>query len=293
MEKSIVVPEKPGYLQTVTSTGEEFRAGLPGGINLPFLSIRGKEFRVRKGDQEAPLARELEVVFIAARQTISKRYYKDKYTGVGAGTVPTCMSTDGVTPDVPNPISESCSTCPMNVWGSRVTDAGKLAKECQDYKRLIIGLLGENIYPLVFDVPATSLKAPKGQIGKDMMLKSYLDILAQHQIPPFAVVTRLTFTGAEYPQVAFEFVRYLSEEEYEKVRKLREGNEDIKETLAGGETPAQVSESSLPAEAASNSAEELLSPVEETSSPVEEPSPQVVPLNDGDLLAEVKKLLEN
>lgn len=233
----VVMEQKPAFLQSAVPAGtNEFGGGLPGGIALPFLSIRGKEFRIRKDGQEVSLrVRELPVVFIAARPNVSKRYYETAYSS-DASIMPTCHSTDGVTPDVATPVYPDCASCPNNVWGSRITPAGKQAKECQDYKRIIVGIFSEKgLAPVVLDVPATSLKAPRGQKHQDvMMLREYLGALSRHNIDPTTGVTKLSFTDAEYPQISFSFGGYVGESTWNEVRGLRD-DKDVLEALGNSD----------------------------------------------------------
>ena len=212
----------PAHLRGAKSAAlDEFAAGLGKGIPLPFLSIRGKEFRLRKDGQELNTRqRELSVIFIAARHSKSKRYYKDKYVS-GSLEAPDCSSRDGVTPDVAEPIHPNCTHCPMNQWGSRQSEAGKDAKACSDYKRIVIWPTGMTEEPLVLDVAATSLKAPKGQKHTVLMLGDYLAQLAKHGMDPTQVVTKIAFTDAEYPQLCFNFERFVTEAEWARVQEFR------------------------------------------------------------------------
>lgn len=241
----------PAHLQQYANpeVAAEFEGGVAGGFPLPFLSIRGKEFRLRKDGQEYNTRlRELPVVMIAARPTLSKRYYDKQYSS-GSIDAPRCSSRDAVTPDVAEPINDKCATCPMNAWGSRVTESGKQAKACQDYKRIVIWPLELTQEPLVLDVAATSLRAPKGQAGNVMMLRDYTQVLKKHQMAPHMVVTKLQFTDAEYPQVCFAFERFVEEDELQKALALRESEEvqtvigeDLHDSAAATEaTPTDAS----------------------------------------------------
>lgn len=233
----VIMEQRPAFLRDTTPTSaDEFRSGLVSGIALPFLSIRGKVFRIRKDGQEIPLrVNELPIVFIAARPNVSKRYYDAAYAS-DMSAMPACHSMDGVTPDVANPVHPDCASCPKNAWGSKITPSGKKAKECQDYKRLIVGIFGEkDLMPVVFDVPATSLKAPRGQRHQDtMMLREYLDTIARHAIDPITAVTKLFFTDAEYPQVSFSFGGYVSENIWHRALELRD-DKDVLEALGNGD----------------------------------------------------------
>jgi hypothetical protein len=291
------IENKPAYMQkTDLRVTDEFEGGLAAGLALPFLSIRGKEFRVRKDGNEVALnVRNLPLVLVAARSTISKRYYAGVYSSDAAGALPDCWSDDGITPAVPNPVSPTCIGCPKNAWGSRITPAGKQAKECQDIKRLIVALKpGDKYQALVLDVPATSLKAPRGQRVDGMLFREYLETLKRHGVQPIECETVVTFTSAEYPQLSFAFSRYLSEDEWRQVLALRE-DPDVLEAL-GNSKPAEASptlppkpEYMKPEEAPKAETPKAETPKAET--PKAETPKAETPKNDADVLAEVMKLL--
>lgn len=169
-------------------------------------------------------SRELSVILIAARHTLSKRYYAEKYT-TGSLEAPDCSSRDSVTPDVADPIHHNCTHCPKNQWGSRITEAGKEGKACSDYKRVVLWPVELSEDPLVLDIAATSLKAPKGQKHTVLMFGDYMTQLAKHGMDPTQVVTKVSFTDAEYPQLSFTFERYVDEDEWLRVQELRESDD--------------------------------------------------------------------
>ena len=76
---------------------------------------------------------------VRSNENLSKTYYKGKYTE-GDNSKPNCWSASGVAPDpnVPNPVSSKCQGCPMNAWGSRVSDEGKKQKACSDVRRMAV-----------------------------------------------------------------------------------------------------------------------------------------------------------
>lgn len=228
---------KPAFLQQVENQlHEEFSGGMEGGLALPMLSIRGKEFRFRfQGQEQSTRQREIEVIMVASRTAVSKRYFAESYTA-GETATPTCASSDGIAPDSGTELqSDKCATCPHNAWGSKVTQSGKLGKACNDYKRLVVlpimnGKLIEP--PSILDVPATSLRMPKGYQGHDLFLREYLNQLSRNQVPPTGAVTKLGFTDAEYPQLCFEFSRFVDEDEFNKANGFR-GTDDVESVLSG------------------------------------------------------------
>jgi hypothetical protein len=239
-----IASQVPAYLQqNAPKTTDEFSGGIAASFPLPFLSIRGKEFRLRKDGQEmATGKRELQMVFVAARSTLSKRLYDKKYVS-GTIEAPVCSSANSITPNVADPVAPACQTCPKNQWGSRITEAGKQGKECQDYKRIIVWLVGYSDTPMVLDIPATSLKAPKGQKHSVLMLGDFLGQLAKHGMDPTQVVATVSFTDAEYPQLCFDFNRFATEDEFAKVLELR-ASDDVRTVLDEDafEAPGEIKE---------------------------------------------------
>lgn len=250
MSNEMMIPNgKPQYLAKRGEAGvgvDEFLGGVSGGMPLPILSVRGKEFRLRfQGQEMNTRSREIEVVLVASRPHVSKRFFAQSYSS-GETVAPDCTSTDGITPDVPEPVNDKCATCQKNAWGSLVTASGKQAKECNDYKRLVVlpiinGQMSQQA--CVLDVAATSLKSPKGYKGNELFLREYLSTLQRHDLPPTAVVTKLMFTDAEYPQLCFGFSRFAEENEFDRATALRE-EPDVQTVLEANvaEAPAKIEE---------------------------------------------------
>lgn len=226
-----LVDQLPDYLRDNATSPDEFSGGIAPAFPLGFLSIRGKEFRLRKDGKEAnSRKRELEVIVVAARPSMSKRYFEKKYEA-GANEAPDCSSRDGVTPDVAEPVHPNCTHCPKNQFGSRVSESGKEAKACGDYKRVIVWVLGMELEePLVIDLPITSIKAPKAQKHTVMMFGDYLSQLQKHGLDVTKVVTKVEFTDAEHPQLCFSFGRLVSAEERQTVLGMR-GSDDVQTVL--------------------------------------------------------------
>lgn len=135
-------------------------------ISFPVVSIKGKVFTVKHGEEQTVLTRlddpdspasYIDVVVIAANKGLSKAYYKTGYTE-GSVEAPDCWSNDGEKPDesVERPVAKSCKTCPYNQFGSRITDDGKKAKMCSDSKRLAIATPDDLMNPMLLRLPATT-----------------------------------------------------------------------------------------------------------------------------------------
>lgn len=238
MTNALAIPsKKPAFLAKVeasTAVADRFSAGLGGdGIPLPFLSFRGKVFRLRKDGQEASTkSNTIEVILVDSRPNNSKRFFEGQYVQ-GETEAPRCSSVDGVTPDVDDPVCGTCAACPNNVWGS-ANRTGSAAKACADYKRLVvIPLVGDKAYgPCILDVPAASLRTPKGADPKEMQLREYIKLLSGNGADPCTVVTEISFTDDEFPRLVFTYKRYVTEAEYKSVQAAQE-EEDVKFVIAG------------------------------------------------------------
>lgn len=191
------------------------------------MGFRGKVWAVKHGGTELPLMREdgdgprnsIEVVLVKASGPISKIFYENGYEP-GSTAAPDCWSGNGVTPDtsVQKKVHPTCADCPMNAWGSKVTEAGKQAKACADSRRVAI-VPAEDMQneayggPMLLRVPAASLKD----------LKAYGDLMASYQYPYFAAVTRISFDPAEsFPKFVLTPVRPLNDTEAEFIKTLRD-----------------------------------------------------------------------
>lgn len=189
------------------------------------ISIRGSKWRIKSGGEEHAILNDddeaipsIEVVMLKANKGVSKLYYASKYTE-GDDEAPTCMSSDGITPDDSSTKkqSENCATCKHNQWGSRITEAGKKAKVCADTRRMAVWVMSplpdgcDDTAPVLLRVPAASL-ADLATFGQNMARKNY---------PYNALVTKLGFdVSASYPKLTFKAHRPISDEEAETVTKM-------------------------------------------------------------------------
>jgi hypothetical protein len=229
MANEITIPQGFGAVSTVFSgaagTNDELGAGVASSYGI--VGYKGKVWSIRHQGNEQILMRDdgdgprnsIEVVLIKASPAISKIFYKQGYVD-GSNAAPDCWSANGQTPDasVQNKVSPTCAACPMNAWGSRVTEAGKQGKACSDSRRVAITPVADidnDLFggPMLLRVPAASLKD----------LKGYGDTLNSYQYPYYAVATRVSFDPQEaYPKFVFSAVRPLTDEEAKKVMALRE-----------------------------------------------------------------------
>jgi len=192
--------------------------------SLPRLSIRGKQFRLTKNEEEVayPMGQALEVVILAAdpEKGMAKSFYAGSYSK-DSDEMPDCFSSDGLTPDsfVEAPKCRSCAECPNNVFGSGTDSSGNPSKgkACSDHKNLFVveaSELDQTIY--VMRVPATSLKS----------LSQYGRKLSKHNLEPEFMVTALSFTDDEHPQLIFDAKRYCTADEV-KITVARSDSDEL------------------------------------------------------------------
>ena len=208
-----------------TPKEDDLSAGVQTGFGI--VGYKGKVWSTRYRGSEDVMMREdgdgprnsIEVVILKASSHVSKIWYQNGYIE-GSTAAPDCFSTNGVVPDPGSKTKQSntCATCPMNAWGSRITPAGKQGKACSDSKRLAVvplhnipneGLGG----PMLLRVPAASLRDLAGY-GEKMQALGY---------PYYSIGTRVSFDAAEaYPKFVFGAIRPLSDAEADKVLEMRD-----------------------------------------------------------------------
>lgn len=213
----------PAHLQQYKKQAEA-AAGMVTGFNsLPKISLKGKQFRYMKDDKEFvyPMGAPFNCVILAIDPPagVAKSWYAKAYSGDDA-ELPDCFSADGITPDnlAGKKQARSCAECPKNVFGSGTdaTGAPSKGKACGDFKNLFVvesDKLDEQVS--VLRVPATSLKN----------LSSYGRELNKNSVAPQLVITQMTFTDAEYPQLEFKAIGWLSEGDAEKMIQRSEGDD--------------------------------------------------------------------
>jgi len=217
-------------IKALVESGGLNNSDLSEGIGSGFgvISIKASKFRIKYKGEEFPIVDangdpvpSLECVIVKANPNITKQFYAEGFVD-GSTSPPDCYSLDGKKPDerVENPVHVNCATCPKNQFGSRITEAGKKAKACNDTRRLVVVPLNDMKNesfggPLLFRVPPSALKG----------LQEYADMLSRRQYPYFAVATRIGFDiDASHPLPIFKPIRPLSEEEAATVLELRDAD---------------------------------------------------------------------
>lgn len=228
MTKDITLPASfSGAMSSVfaNAAGDELGAGIQSGFAI--VSYRGKTWSIKFQGNETPLMRDdgdgargsIECIIVKAAAPISKIYYKDGWVD-GSNAAPDCWSTNGLTPDPASSDKQNttCAGCKQNVWGSKITEAGKQAKACADSKRLAIVPMNDidnDLFggPMLLRIPAASLKD----------VKLYGDMLQQRGFSYFAVATRISFDVSEsYPKFVLNAIRPLTDDEAVKIMELRD-----------------------------------------------------------------------
>lgn len=230
------------------------------GASFAVISIKGKVFQVKYGGHSTPVLVEIngqqyaapyfDVVIPKARAELSKTWYPGGYQD-GDDAPPTCWSEDGINPLAPleqRPLAPlqggghctDCRMCPMNVFGSKMTDDGRKAKACGDTRKLLVlpmkldsaghqTLDSENAKyggPMLLRVPAASLK-PFAEYGAKLQAMG---------LAYYGVVTRLEFDPTQaYPKFVLKAVRGLTEYEAGEMVRVRDSAQ-ARQILEGSHT---------------------------------------------------------
>lgn len=228
MSKSHVIPFEtanlPAFLQETFGITNDLIVS--GGGGYPTVSIKGKVFTLKRGDEKTLItnaddepARSLEVVILKAGPAgdkLSKVFYKSGYTE-GSDAKPLCYSNDGVAPSInaQEPQCKTCAACPQNIWGSHVSEDGKKGKACSDSKRLAIAPAGQINDPMLMRVPAASLKA----------LTAFGQQLAKRGVPYQAVVAKIGFDySVAHPALTFKPVGFVDESTLGDIKEAMESD---------------------------------------------------------------------
>ncbi len=221
----------PAVFNQSKVNADDLGAGI--GSSFSILTLRGKVWRTKyRGEEHVHMMEpsapgmpppgprpSVEVVIVKASPVIAKIFYAEGYSE-GDKEAPDCWSVNGQTPDPASPAKQcqTCAACPQNIWGSRMTAAGKPGKACQDSKRLAVvpaGDLRNEMFggPMLLRVPAASLQ--------DM--GAYSSLLQQHGHSYFSVVTSLSFDHTvAYPKLVFTPLRAVNDAEARTILELQD-----------------------------------------------------------------------
>lgn len=232
----------PAHLQgpDVAAQIAAANAAAAGGIKtggFPSISIKANKFHIKDGGEVMTLMNQpqagqpalpmmcLEIVVVAANAAITKTYFPGDWVEGADDQAPDCRSSNGVTPDadIPVPQNNVCATCPKNQWGSKVSKlSGKDIKACDDSKQLAVLPASDLAYK------ALGLQVKKGSLTN---WGGYVRALTERGYPLEALVTNVTFDATANGILQFAFNRFLSVEEYAKVKERASGS-DVKLIVA-------------------------------------------------------------
>lgn len=280
----------PDYLREAADETTKDIAGSSGGKQI---SIKGGVWRMVVGGEEVAKNedRSMNLVVIASGKGVARTFYAEKYEE-GKDIKPACWSAEGdkPNPEVENPQSSSCATCPQNIEGS---GEGK-SRACRYSKRLAVALendIGGNIYRL--QVPAKSYFGKAD--GDKMPLQAFGKFLAGHGIPITGIVTEARFdTNEAVPVLKFRAVRPLTRDEWETAKQQSQ-TEDAKQAIEfrmvvgkgkGESQPALPQAFKEAAPAPKAQAEEVSEPTKREAKPKAAPAAAPANKNVADILSD-------
>jgi hypothetical protein len=182
---------------------------------MPHISTRGSRFNFMRNGQLEGIAQTLylDVVVLAQRAAVSRLWFAGQFDPNATEKLkPACWSIDGVTPGAPaeqrpavtltngaqRPVN-SCAECPNNIKGSAANGKGKACA----YKQTLIVAAPDKLDEVWrLDVSGMGVF---GESQPDKQLRSWSDYkswLASRPgmpggVPPFAVITRLSFDARQ------------------------------------------------------------------------------------------------
>jgi hypothetical protein len=247
------------------------------GTSFPHLSIKGKVFHLVRGDERTLItkpgeddepASSIEAIILDANPILSKVFYAKGYEE-GTAEKPTCYSNNGVSPeaDAQEPQAKKCAVCPHAQWGSKITEAGKQGKACQDSRRVAISTPGTPEEPILLRVPAASLKP----------LAEYGTMLARRGVDFSAVVTKIGFDyTVAHPALTFKPVGFIDADMAGKVAEAKNGDL-VKAVIGAGSAPAGIEDADpdtgeIPSYSAAKEAEKAVDKAPATSAPALAPA---------------------
>jgi hypothetical protein len=280
---------------------DQLRSGLSSGESVPRISLKGARFRIKDGDAETVLDQtNIDVIILGANTGVAKSYYAGAYDPSAEQTGPDCASMDGVRPlaDAPNPQNDVCASCPMNVWGSKITPQGQKIKACSDSKHIAV----------------VAADAPSGPVYKLIVTASvlkdfnaYLVQLGRRGLSPELVRTRLAFDpNASYPKLTFNLGGYVAADQMDVVDalitddrvKAATGMNQISSAPAlpapAAPKPLLVSAPAAAPKAVNGFGSAAAAPVAAAPKPAPKPEPVAAPVaKDDALAAEIEALLNS
>jgi len=266
----------------IVGTGlDEDTKAVAGGDSSKRISIKGGVFRLFAGGKEIASIedRHMNVIFVKMSHNPSRNYYKDAYVE-GAKVSPACWSEDSKVPhpDVKNPISSSCSTCPKAMKG---TGTGGQGAACRLSWRTAV-VLPNNPSGDVLQLVIPSASCWGDEDNGRWPFKAYIKMLAAHNVSAGRVVTKMQFdTKATAPKLLFSPAGVVATEDYSIIAdqaKSRDAEGAVKLMVyqaKDGEGAEEASTESILAAASSGTGPVEAEPVAHVSSTEGKVEPEV------------------
>lgn len=213
---------------------------LAGFSSPPRISIRGSKYRLVENGVETVVGPELDVVIVGANPNTSKVYFASDYDPKADDIFPDCASANGKTPDadIESPVCASCSQCPNNVLGSKITQQGSKSKLCGDTRYLAVVPAADPSKVYSMNISVMAMKP----------LRTYVQGLGNYGIIPEDVVTHLGFDDdASYPLVTFTKGKFLPEAALTEIEKVQQWPEVAAATKTDVKAAALPAPSDTPA----------------------------------------------
>ena len=289
MNQVLQIPEHVSRLRGMRNLAEQGQAGLAGNP-VPYLSIKSSRFTAidAVGNQRPVGAMDargmyLDVIIIDLNPSVSKTYYADAFDpSADTWVAPTCFSDNGTGPSsrVATPPAQTCAACPMNVWGSKVSENGKEVKACNDSKKVALLLADGTDIPFRLNIPPASLKA----------WKTHCQTVAANGADLTMLVSRLRFDPqATGPVLTFESISWVSPEQANLIeatlgddKKLAAlvGRDDVAKQFGAGDTSKQFSvapvqpPAQIPHQPAPQAPVQQFMPAQQTEAPAPKRAPR-------------------
>jgi hypothetical protein len=200
------------HLNPIHNLSDSIRGG-----DFHSIRIKGKVWKLQTGGESYAFIQKdghplpyLDVVIININPGNSRVFYPGVYQEDSTNP-PTCASLMGITPDpgVPIPQNKTCNGCLHDQW-----KPNRQGKDCKEHKRVAIVLLPymktkpplpaavtSPPVPIFFKVPPASLK----------IWKAYTDDLQMRGAHYAAVITRVTFNPEKTFEMAFDYLKPLTD----------------------------------------------------------------------------------
>lgn len=218
MSKDLILSIQNQLAKIETGLDADTLAVAGSGTSNKRISIKGGVFRKIVGGKEVGNIedRHMNIVFVKMAHNPSRTYYSQAYKE-DTKISPICWSSDAKKPDadVKNPVAASCDKCQWSVKGTGQDGKGTA---CRLSWRTAVVLPNDpagDVMQLV--IPAASVFGDE-ESGR-WPFRSYVQMLASHNISAQAVVTKMAFdTKASAPRVLFNPVAAVEPDDLQIVR---------------------------------------------------------------------------